>query len=310
MRGVAVGEPALDARMALIGLAGLVRDHAQDFVALEFRLERAADAAIGAGCHHRALRRSVLDDRLFVEGRGRAGLDASAAGDAFGRQEIDAPGRNFRIEAAPEDGQRKCALDFLASAHAARADDAFRGFKAEIRVRGVDRPLRVLGAVVAVAHVAEADIAGLGLQLTVAIGAAGQAVEWMVGNIELHDPTPEPLEARGLGQDDHPRFGRRRARGRRPLAALDLDKAETARAERLEIVARAQFGDRIVDQGRGRHHRRPRRHAHLAPVDGQRDCWRAGADRRAGIQFLQQRHRLISYSAAARAGALTKSSLK
>ena len=36
----------------------------------------------------------------------------------------------------------------------------------------------------------------------------------------------------------------------------------------------------------------------------------AGADRRAGIQFLQQRHRLISYSAATRAGALAKSSLK
>ena len=36
----------------------------------------------------------------------------------------------------------------------------------------------------------------------------------------------------------------------------------------------------------------------------------AGADRRAGVEFLQQRHGLISYSAAARAGALAKSSLK
>ena len=88
--GVAVGEPALDAGMALVGLAGLVGDHAQDFVALELRLEGAADAAIGAGRHHRALRRSLFDDRLFVERRGRAGLHAGAAGDAFGRQEIDA----------------------------------------------------------------------------------------------------------------------------------------------------------------------------------------------------------------------------
>ena len=36
----------------------------------------------------------------------------------------------------------------------------------------------------------------------------------------------------------------------------------------------------------------------------------ARADRRAGVEFLQQRHGLISYSAAARAGALAKSSLK
>ena len=63
--GVAIGEPALDAGMPFVGLAGLVGDHAQDLVALELRLERAADAAIGAGRHHRALRRSLLDDRAF-----------------------------------------------------------------------------------------------------------------------------------------------------------------------------------------------------------------------------------------------------
>ena len=121
---VAIGEPALDARMPLVGLAGLVGDHAQDFVALELRLEGAADAAIGAGRHHRALWRSLFDDQLFVERRGRARLHAGAAGDAFGRQEIDAARSNLRVEAAAENGQRERALHLFAGAHAARADDA------------------------------------------------------------------------------------------------------------------------------------------------------------------------------------------
>ena len=121
---VAIGEPALDAGMALVRLAGLVGDHAQDFVALELRLERAAHAAIGAGRHDRALRRSLFDDQLFVERRCRARLHAGAAGHAFGRQEIDAARSDLRVESAAENGQRERALNLLAGAHAARADDA------------------------------------------------------------------------------------------------------------------------------------------------------------------------------------------
>ena len=144
MGGVAVSEPALDAGMALVGLAGLVGDHAQDFVALHFRLEGAADAAIGAGRHHRALRRSLFDHRLFVQSRGRAGLHAGAAGHAFGRQEIGAAGRHLRIETPAQDRQGERPLNFLASAHAARADDAFRGFEGEIGIGGVGRRLEWL----------------------------------------------------------------------------------------------------------------------------------------------------------------------
>ena len=51
--GVAVGEAALDAGVALVGAAVLVRDHPDDLasapVALDLGLERAADAAVGAG---------------------------------------------------------------------------------------------------------------------------------------------------------------------------------------------------------------------------------------------------------------------
>ena len=42
-------------------------------------------------------------------------------------------------------------------------------------------------AVEAVTHVAQADGSCHVLQLTVAIGRAGQAVEGMIGDVELHD---------------------------------------------------------------------------------------------------------------------------
>ena len=44
----------------------------------------------------------------------------------------------------------------------------------------------VVGAIVAVAHVAQADRAGHVLQLAVAVGGAGEAVERVVGDIKLH----------------------------------------------------------------------------------------------------------------------------
>ena len=88
MGGIAPGEAALDAGMAAIGLAVLPRHHAHEFLAAHFRLERAADAAIGAGRDFRMFRLADLDHRLLGQRRGRAGLHAGAAGDAFGSQEI------------------------------------------------------------------------------------------------------------------------------------------------------------------------------------------------------------------------------
>src|SRR5690606_31223566 len=52
--GIAPGEAALDAAVAAVGLAVLVRDHAHQFIAAQLGLERAADAAIGAGGDDRA----------------------------------------------------------------------------------------------------------------------------------------------------------------------------------------------------------------------------------------------------------------
>ena len=134
--GVAPGEAALDAGMALIGPAVLVGHHAHDLVALHLGLERAADAAIGAGrddASVRAGRCSMTD--FSVERGGRAGLDAGAAGHAFGVEEIFIhAGRDMRGKAAAVDGQGEGALHLLAGAHAARADDALGGIEGEIGI--------------------------------------------------------------------------------------------------------------------------------------------------------------------------------
>src|SRR5215475_563575 len=120
MRGVAPGEAALDTGMAAIGLAVLVGHHAYDFLAAHFRLEGAADAAIGAGRHHRMLGLADLDHGFFGQGRGRTGLHAGAARDAFGAEETLAhSGRDAAVEAAAGDRQREGALHLFAGAYAA-----------------------------------------------------------------------------------------------------------------------------------------------------------------------------------------------
>ncbi len=79
MRGIAEGEAALDARMPAIGLAVFVGNHAHQLIPAHLRVERAADAAIGARGDDGFRRRSDLDHALLIERRGRAGLHASAA---------------------------------------------------------------------------------------------------------------------------------------------------------------------------------------------------------------------------------------
>ena len=211
--GVTPGEAALDAGMAAIGLAVLVGHHAHDFLAAHFRLEGAADAAIGAGRHRRMFGLADLDHGFLGQGRGRAGLHAGAAGHAFGAQETLAHARrNAAVKAAAGNGQREGALHFLAGAHAARADDAFRGVVGEVGIGFVLRhPGRVglavrLGehvvlALIAVAHVAQADRARHVLQFAVAVGGTGQAVQRMVGDIELHHALAQLLQPLGLGVD-------------------------------------------------------------------------------------------------------------
>ena len=97
-------------------------------------------------------------------------------------------------------------------------------------------------AVIAVAHFAQADDARHILQLAIAIGRAGQAIERMVGDIELHHAAAQLGERRRLGVHLDAGRDRRVARGGRALAAFDLDEAHAARAERLLAIGGAELG--------------------------------------------------------------------
>src|SRR5579862_7474246 len=56
VRGVAPREAALHAGVAVVGLAVFVGHHADDFLVVQFRLERAAHAAVRAGRDDAAIR--------------------------------------------------------------------------------------------------------------------------------------------------------------------------------------------------------------------------------------------------------------
>src|SRR5208337_5102905 len=109
-----------------------------------------------------------------------------AAGDALGLEKIDAAGRDFRFEAAAENRQREGSLHLLAGADAARADYALCRVKNEIGIGGVDWRAEMIGAVVPVSCVGDAQCLRMGPQFGVADSAGGEAVERVVGNIELH----------------------------------------------------------------------------------------------------------------------------
>src|SRR5690606_21260265 len=268
---IAVSEAALDAGVAAVGLAVLPRHHAHQLLAAHFGAEGAADAAISTRGDDRPFRQADRADALFLQCRGRAGLDAGAAAHAFAGEEVvvGLAGADHRGEAAAVDGKREGALDFVAGAHAARADDALAGVEVEVRVRDVGGEAKVVLAFITIANVAQADVGGLFLQLAVVVGRAGQAVERVVGDVELHHPAAQLLEARGLGLDLHAGHDRRGAARRSAARAFDLDQAHPARAERLHVVGRAELRDVSADFRGGPHHAGARGHGDLTPVDGE-----------------------------------------
>ncbi|MCY1411168.1 hypothetical protein D9M71_265500 [compost metagenome] len=282
--GVAAGEAALDAGVAVVGLAVLVRNHAHQLVALHLGAERTAHAAIGARSDDTALRLAQFHHALFHQGGGRAGLHAGAAGHAFGVEEVLAAGGGHAgFEATAADGQGEGALGFLAGAHAAVADDALARVVVEIGVGYVLLLVQVVGAVIAVAHLAQAHLAGDGLQLAVAVGRTGQAVQRVVGDVQLHDVAPQGGELGRLGVDHHALGHRRGAGGRVAAHAVDFHQAHAAGAEGFQAVGGTEFGNGSAEQRGSAHHRGAGGHADLAAIDGQADLHVAVAGRGAEI---------------------------
>src|SRR5690606_13235871 len=231
--GIAVGEATLDAGMPAVGLAILPRDHPHELLAAHFGAESAANTAISAGRNDRALRQADRLDALFLQRICRTGLNAGAAAHAFGREEIviGLAGADLRGESATVDGERESALDFVASTHAARADDALGRVEIEVGIGMIDGRVEVVLALVAVAHVAQANVGSLFLQLAIVVGRACETVERVVGDIEFHHALAQLLEPRSLGLDFHAGHDWCGAAGWRTARAFDLDQAQPARTE-------------------------------------------------------------------------------
>ena len=238
MAGVPDGEASLDAGVAVIRMAVLVRHHAHDLFALHFGAEAAADAAIGAGGGDAVFGLAFVDQRLFRQRGGGACLHAGAARNAFGVEETGVlAGSDLGLEATALDRQRKRALDLITRAYAARAGDALGGIESEVgigfvlwreqRIRhrlgsaAVKRNADVLAgrhfgedvirALVAIAHLAQADHAGHVLQFAVAVGRAGEAIEWVIGDVQLHHAAADFGQLRRLRADLHAGGDRRGA---------------------------------------------------------------------------------------------------
>src|SRR4029077_704763 len=207
----------------------LVRHHPHDFVAAHFRLERAADAAIGAGSERRPFGLAFFDDLLFEQRAGRTRLHAGAAGHTLRFHELLVhAGGNDRVEAATGHGQRESALHLFAGAHAARADDALGWIEGEIGIGVVDAGIAVAGAVKTVTYFFQADrLRGLE-QFDVWVFGAIERIHRMIGDIELHDSFAQAIEPVALGPHYHAFGHRRRARRRRAGTAFDLDQAQPA----------------------------------------------------------------------------------
>ena len=290
MAGIAPGKAALDARMPAVGLALFPGHHAHHLFALHLGAERAADAAIGASRHHRAFGLADVLHRLFIQRGSGACRDTGPARHAFGRQEIVAgkARADLGIKPAPRNGEREGPLHFLAGAHAARTDDALRRIEIEIGVRLIGRLAQMVFAFVTIAHIAQAHAGRHVLQFAIVVGAAGQAIERVVGNVQLHHPAAQLVQPLGLGVDDHPFGDQRGARSGRAAHPVDLDEAQPARSELFQRVGGAKLGDRSARKRRRSHHRGARGHAYLAPVDADGNGGLAGNGRGSeiGLGFI------------------------
>ena len=236
-------------------------------------------------------RRADFHHFLFDQRGGGAGLHAGAAGDAFaGHERFVLAGGDAGGEAAAIDGEREGALHFLAGAHAAAAHDAFGGVVVEVRVGLVLFGMDVVGAGIAVAHITQANLAGRILQFAIAIGAAGEAIERVIGDIELHHPFAEFAQPFIAGDNRHAGGHQRGAACRRAGAAFDFHQAEPAGPEGVQRVGGAELGHLDADFGGRAHQRGAFRHGHIKPVDLQRDELVSLAGGRAEIRFLNECH--------------------
>ena len=317
--GVAPGETALHAGMAVVGVAITVRHHADDGVVLGFGLQRATHAAIGASGRDSARRLPHHLQRLLGERARRAAFHASAARDALGIDEgFVLAGNDLRAETAALHRQRKRALHFVTSAHAAAAGDAERRVEVEVRVAGVADVVAVgrrqvlarggsgTGAgcrsdgvrrngkfchrTCGVTHFFKTHGLGGVLQFAVAVGHARSAIQRMLGDVQLNHALADALEAVGLRTHLHALGNLHGAGSGQVLAAFHLNEAQAAGAEGLEGIGGAELGHIAAREGGGAHDGGAGRNRYRTTIDLEIDGSAAGLGR-AEVVVINAVHR-------------------
>ena len=274
-----------------MALPALYGNHAHDLVALELRLERAADAAIGAGGDDRALGRALVDDAFSLSvAVGQACTQAPQETHSDDRKSTP-PGETFESKPRPEDGQRERALHLLAGAHAARADDAFRGFEGEIGIGRVGRRRRDDWR----RRSRSARRAGRRRRPASAIRnrrwrcRSGSRADGRRYRAPSRRAAASRAAASGCGRPCPSSAGVVQEAGvpLRPSISTRQRRQEP-NASRLSVAQ--SFGIGVADQRRGRHDRGSRGTLTSRPSMVSVTVGAPDADRRAGVEFLQERH--------------------
>jgi hypothetical protein len=90
-------------------------------------------------------------------------------------------------------------LYLFASTNAATTDNTLGRVIGEIRVGFVFLAFGVIVTFITVAHFTQTYGSGHVLQFTVAVGGTGQAIEWVIRDVEFHDPFSEVSQLGALG---------------------------------------------------------------------------------------------------------------
>ena len=267
--GVVPAIAALDAQPALIaGLVAALGERDRAALLVDVVGQRAAHPAVRADGVDRLelLARADRDvmDRLVDQRTGRARGDALAARHArrLAHRVVQVE-RDARRVALPGAADDVVALDVVARADAAVAEDAGVVVDADHRVRVVQpaparlrQPLGVAGVVAA--REVEQEVVPGGRLFGVLVG--------LVGHQQLGQHRALPLDLGAAGGDLHAVLARAHARGREHPAA-DVDGAHAADADRVVAFVVAQ--DRDLDAGLlgRREDRRAVRDRHFDAVD-------------------------------------------
>ena len=112
----------------------------------------------------------------------------------------------------------------------------------------------------------------------------------VVGDVELHNPLADRLQAGGLRLYHHPLGYWRGAGCRRAATALDLDQADAAGAERIQHVGCAELRNLDAAIHRGAHDGSAFGHSDLMAVDGEGNLLRRFRSWSAVVDFVDEAH--------------------